>query len=182
MEDTKKEKKVLLHACCAPCAAPSAERLIGEGFKPLLFYSNPNIAPRQEWQRRLDSLNILARALSLKLVVEPWDHQSWLNLVSGHEQDPEGGDRCTICFSRSLEAASGKAQELDIPCFTTSLTLSPWKDADRIFRLGSAYPGFLPRDFKKQNGVARSVALSRELALYRQRYCGCEFSLRSDNP
>ncbi|WP_020613269.1 epoxyqueuosine reductase QueH [Sediminispirochaeta bajacaliforniensis] len=170
--------KILLHACCAPCAAPSAERLLEEGFLPTLFYSNPNIAPEAEWKRRLEALEVLADAFKLPLIVERYDHASWLSLVRGLEKEPERGRRCTICFRRSIDAAAEKARRLNIPRFTTTLTLSPLKNTRLIFALGNRHEGFLERDFKKKSGVARSVELCRSLGLYRQNYCGCEFSLR----
>jgi epoxyqueuosine reductase len=179
MDSLEKGNKILLHSCCAPCAAPSAERLLKEGFTPILFYSNPNIAPEAEWKRRLDSLKILSEALKLQLIIDAYDHRQWLQRIRGYEASREGGQRCTLCFYRSLTGTAEKAAELQIPQFTTSLTLSPYKDADRIFTLGKEFPSFLPRDFKKKDGVARSVHLSKELGLYRQNYCGCEFSLRS---
>ncbi len=177
MENDEKERKVLLHACCGPCAAPSVERLLEEGFSPALFYSNPNIAPYEEWAKRLDSLEILARSFDLPLLQEEYDHESWLSLVSGHENEPERGSRCTLCFSRALKATAETAGRLAIPHFTTTLTLSPLKNSRLIFSLAGPYPGFLERDFKKKGGVARSVELSRTLGLYRQNYCGCEFSM-----
>jgi epoxyqueuosine reductase len=168
-------KGVLLHSCCAPCAAPSAERLVKEGFAPTLYYDNPNIAPEEEWRRRLDSMRTLADAFDLPLIVVPYDHESWLSLVRGLEDEPEGGSRCSRCFFRVIESTARRAGEEGLPYFTTTLTLSPLKDAQRIFQMGAGCPGFLERDFKKKNGVQRSVELSRRLGLYRQDYCGCEF-------
>jgi predicted adenine nucleotide alpha hydrolase (AANH) superfamily ATPase len=177
MENDKNGRKVLLHACCAPCAAPSVERLLEEGLVPTLFYSNPNIAPYEEWVKRLDSLEILAGSFNIPLLKEEYDHESWLSLVRGYENEPERGSRCTLCFRRAIDAAAKQAARLAIPRFTTTLTLSPLKNSRLIFSLGKAHPGFLERDFKKKGGVARSGELSRKLGLYRQNYCGCEFSM-----
>ncbi len=179
MENAEKVRKVLLHACCAPCAAPSVERLLEEGLSPTLFYSNPNIATYEEWAKRLDSLEILAKSFGLPLLQEEYDHESWLSIISGHEQEPERGSRCTLCFRRAINAAAEKASRLAIPRFTTTLTLSPLKNSRLIFSLGSPHPGFLEHDFKKKGGVARRVELSRKLGIYRQNYCGCEFSMPS---
>lgn len=177
METSPNRGKILLHACCAPCAAPSAERLLAEGYTPTLFYSNPNIDPLAEWEKRLESLELLARSFDLELLAEERDHEGWLSLVKGYEQDPEGGGRCAVCFRRAIEATAARAAELEIPFFSTTLTLSPLKSSKRIFALGKEHPGFLEFDFKKRGGAARSVELSRELGLYRQNYCGCEFSI-----
>lgn len=177
MKEQNPEKTILLHCCCAPCAAPSAERLLQEGLQPLLFYSNPNIAPYREWEKRRDSMRILAEAWKLELFIEEYRHESWLSLVKGHEQEPERGARCPICFRRAIGASAALAEERGIGLFTTSLTLSPLKSAPLIFSIGKEYPGFSEWNFKKKNGVARSVELSQQLGLYRQNYCGCEFSL-----
>ena len=181
---------ILLHICCAPCGSASVERLIDEGYHPILFYSNSNIHPREEYEKRLDSVRILARETDTELLTDTYDHDAWLHSVSqlyGYSREPEGGRRCAYCFRFSLDRSIRKAEELGIEFFTTTLTISPHKDSKQIFSIGKdlereksdpAGPSFLDINFKKKEGFKRSIELSKEYDLYRQKYCGCEFSLK----
>ncbi len=171
----------LLHACCGPCASASAERLLEEGHGVTLFYSNHNIAPEAEWDRRLEGLRRVAEELSLPLVVDPPDHQDWLRTVRGYEKEPEGGARCALCFRYSLSRTAEQLRRSGpegqaFDSFATTLTISPHKNFDLISEIGRTWPEFRPWNFKKKDGYRRSLALSREWGLYRQNYCGCEFS------
>lgn len=178
MKTEPENGKIILHSCCAPCASASAERLLDQGYEVLLFFSNSNIAPEDEFQQRADSMKKLAAALQLTLEIDPYDHNRWLAAIKGLEQEPEKGKRCMKCFQFSLERTGHYAAGLgDLP-FTTSLTISPHKISKCIFEVGAQFPGFQPFDFKKQNGFKRSLDLSEKFQLYRQNYCGCEFSLR----
>ncbi len=172
----------LLHACCGPCASASAERLLDAGYGVSLFYSNANMAPAEEWERRLDSLRTAADRLSVSLIVDHTDHRDWLRAVKGYEKEPEGGARCALCFRYSLgrtadwlyrENSRGGGYDF----FATTLTVSPHKKSDLIFEIGRTWPEFRPWNFKKRDGYRRSLELSRAWGLYRQDYCGCEFSL-----
>ena len=192
------EHTVLLHTCCGPCASASLERLKMEGREPVLFYSNSNICSLREYEKRLESLRILAEETGSELIIAPYDHEAWLEAVEGFEDDPEGGRRCARCFRFSLSRTFIKARELGILHFTTTLTISPHKNSKLIFSIGreiADQPGkaatdrrhgaadgplFLEIDFKKQGGFQRSVELSKEYGLYRQNFCGCEFSLQRD--
>jgi predicted adenine nucleotide alpha hydrolase (AANH) superfamily ATPase len=174
-----KEKKILLHICCAPCATASAERLLQENRKVVLFFSNSNIWPEEEYNKRLESAEFLAEKMNLSLETDRYDHNKWLTHVKGMENEPEKGARCSFCFDFSLEKAALKAESLGIRKFTTSLSVSPHKASPIIFRAGSHYSGFAPYDFKKKDGFKRSIELSEEYGLYRQNYCGCEFSKRN---
>ena len=167
----------MLHACCGPCASHCCVFLLNENKRPLLFYSNSNISPREEFFKRWDNLQKLADRLSLEAVCDPYDHEAWLAFVKGHEEDREGGGRCRLCFTFNLQRARdfAKIRGLD---FTTTLTVSPHKNSKVIFEVGNSLGGFLEYDFKKQNGFLHSVELAKEFGLYRQNYCGCEFSLR----
>jgi len=142
----------------------------------VLFFSNSNIHPQDEFERRLAEARKVASLRGLELVVDPYDHQSWLDHIHGLEGEPERGRRCIRCFEFSLARTSAMASQLGIRGFTTTLTVSRHKSSRDIFVVGNSFPGFLAFDFKKQNGFARSIALSRQLDLYRQGYCGCEFS------
>lgn len=171
-------KRILVHVCCGPCATSSIERLLSEGYEPVLFFSDSNIFPEEEFMKRYENLLIVARLNGLKVILDEWDHSRWLEAVKGHEEDREHGERCLICFRFNLARTAEKARELGIDEFTTTLTVSRFKPSAAIFRIGDDYPGFQEIDFKKKDGFNRSVMLSKELGLYRQDYCGCEFSLR----
>jgi epoxyqueuosine reductase len=173
--------KILLHTCCAPCASHCAWELLDTGHDVTLFFSNANIATQEEWQRRLDAVQILAHEYAIPLVVDEPSHAEWLvQVASGFEQEPERGTRCERCFRFSLTRTYETALAQRYEAFTTSLTISPHKSAALIFNVGKGLSEtmFLPLDFKKQNGFKRSLELSEKLGLYRQSYCGCEFSLR----
>lgn len=183
--------RVLLHVCCAPCATQCVEVLTGrstEGERVTslagrcdvtLFFSNSNISPEAEYRRRVSAARELAGRLSLPLVEDPYDHDAWLTAVAGHETDPEGGARCGLCFAFSLGRAAAYAAEHGFDWFATTLTVSRFKNSKRILEIGSALGPMLPADFKKRGGFEHSVRLARELGLYRQDYCGCEFGRRT---
>ena len=173
--------KILVHVCCGPCSTSSIERLLEEGYEPLLFFSDSNIFPNEEFEKRYSSLLLVAQHYGLEVIKDEWDHDQWLEWVKGHEGDKEHGERCTLCFRFNLLRTARKAKELGIPLFCTTLTVSRFKNSKVIFSQGSDLEGFTEIDFKKKNGFTRSIELSKELGLYRQDYCGCEFSLRDRN-
>lgn len=168
---------ILLHVCCAPCGGGCVERLLAEGRQVRLFYSNGNIATREEFDRRLESVKILARHFGVELETDEYDHAAYLAAVAGLEDEPERGARCAKCFAFNLGRTARRAAELGF-AFATTLTVSPHKDAAAIFAAGGAYPNFEAIDFKKRDGFLRSNRIARELGFYRQNFCGCEFSLR----
>lgn len=173
------DNKILLHSCCGPCATACIERLRSEGLEPVLFFSNHNIAPHEEYEKRLETVKDLGKALNVEVVEDgPPDHHAWLAHIKGLENEPEKGARCGKCFDYSLKRTSDYAQAHGFTRFATTLTVSPHKISRIIFEIGKKYPGFEAWDFKKKNGFKRSIDMSRELGLYRQTYCGCEFSLR----
>ena len=171
--------KVLLHACCGPCASACVPRLRELGHDVAMLYANSNIDTREEWERRLAEARKLAEADGVELEVAEYDHESWLREVAtGFEDEPEKGRRCARCFRYNLAIAAERAGRLGCDAFTTSLTVSPHKASAAVF--GSTDdPRFLKEDFKKRGGFARSLARSAELGLWRQSYCGCEFSRRT---
>lgn len=173
-----KREKILLHTCCAPCATASTLRLIKEDFDVTMFFSNSNIYPEEEFKKRLLNAQKLAKILKVSLVEDEYDHDAWRLWIKGFESEPERGRRCDLCFHYNLKRTCDQANKLAIPHFTTTLTISPYKLAPVIFRIGSQFPGFLTYDFKKKNGFKESIRLSRDWDLYRQDYCGCEFSAR----
>ena len=177
---------LLLHACCGPCSTACVERLREAGVEPVLFFANDNIDTAEEYGRRLDAIRAFAERNGVELVAAPYDHESWLRDVKGLEGEPEGGRRCDACFRHSLRAAAEYAERRGLGSFTTTLSVSPHKNSARLFAAGhdAERPGcvFREEDFKKRGGFLRSVRLAAEFGLYRQSYCGCEFSRRREKP
>jgi len=178
---------LLLHVCCAPCASAVIERL-QDHFELVLYYYNPNIRPQAEHDRRYETLCALLRqmpagTLGVRLLDARYDPAPFDAAAQGLEAEPEGGARCTGCFDIRLRQSARKAAELGIGWFTTTLTVSPHKNAALLNSLGGEVAKqqgvqFLPCDFKKQDGYKRSIALSAQYGLYRQDYCGCAYSRR----
>ena len=188
--------KVLLHTCCGPCASACVPALRDLGNEVALFFSNSNIDTEAEFEKRLDNARKLAEADGVELVVDTYDHADWYeNVAKGFEDAPEKGARCARCFRYSLARTAAWAAEHGYEAFTTSLTVSPHKVSPMVFEAGAdaawgvsakdcggsaaAAPNFLPVDFKKKDGFLRSVRRAEELGLYRQSYCGCEYSRRN---
>lgn len=175
---------LLLHACCAPCASAVLEYLTSY-FDVTLLYYNPNIAPQAEYEKRLAELERLIVQMPLahppRLVPCGYDGQAFDQAAAGLEQEPEGGGRCLRCYRLRLEKAAGTARGLGLDFFTTTLSISPLKNAQALNRIGEELEKqygvrHLPGDFKKREGYKRSIELSREYGLYRQDYCGCVYS------
>ena len=189
-----KGKKLFLHSCCAPCSSYVLEYL-RNFFRITVFYYNPNITQEAEYRHRVEEQKRLIQIFNDKAIREPeeaypihvveGDYQKQLFFVSvkGLEGCPEGGERCFICYEIRLLETARRAKEAGADYFTTTLTISPLKNASKINEIGDRIGGmadiaFLPSDFKKKNGYKRSVELSKEYDLYRQDYCGCVFSRR----
>ena len=178
---------LLLHSCCAPCSSYCMEYL-REYFRITVFYYNPNITDREEYEKRkeeeirlINAYNEIPGKRSIGILDVDYDPERYLQAVKGLEGCPEGGERCGVCFALRLEASAKAAAEHGFDYFCTTLTISPLKNAERLNtigeQLGKRYGvSFLPSDFKKRGGYQRSIELSREYGLYRQDYCGCEFS------
>jgi len=183
----KPKTKILLHICCAGCGAYVA-KILEEDYEPVLYFYNPNIYPESEYERRMQEAIRIAKKFGLKIIIHKYNHGLWLNHVEGHEADPEKGQRCQLCFKHRLEETAKVAKKKGFTLFTTTLTVSPHKDAGAISRVGQALEKkygvkFLNQDFKKMDGFNKSVRLSKELGIYRQNYCGCEFSYHAgDRP
>lgn len=180
---------LLLHACCAPCSSYCLEYL-SEFFDITVFYFNPNISLKEEYKYRLDEEKRLISLMNfknpVKIVESEYNPKDFYDAVKGLENEPEGGKRCAECFKLRLKASAQKAKELGADYFTTTLTISPLKNADLLNQIGSEYADkygvkWLYSDFKKKEGYKRSIVLSREYDLYRQNYCGCIFSKRQQN-
>lgn len=176
--------RLLLHSCCAPCSSYVLESL-DEVFDITVFYYNPNIAPLEEFDRRVEEQIRLAEQMPLKGKIDvirgPYEDAAFYEACRGHEVDAEGGERCTKCFYLRLEKTAQTAFEGGFDYFTTTLSISPLKDAQRLNAIGRELAGvygvpYLFSDFKKKNGYRRSCELSALYDLYRQDYCGCIYS------
>ena len=169
--------KILLHVCCAPCSTHAIE-LLKEDYDVALFFSNSNIFPKEEYEKRLEDARKIAEIHDLELVVDDYNHTAWLEFIKGLEQEPERGKRCLKCFEFNLIRIAAYSIKEGFGAFTTTLTISPHKDTRKIFEIGKGLGNFLAVDFKKKDGFKRSIELSKKYDLYRQSYCGCEFSMR----
>lgn len=189
--DKKHERlSLLLHSCCGPCSTSVIERLAGE-FNITVFFYNPCITDEAEYKRRRDSQIKFIEMFNqermdlpdISFMEGPYEPGEFLELTKGHEEDPEGGARCAICFRQRLEKAAQNATFAGCDLFGTTLTVSPHKNYEIISGIGKELAGkyglsFLDRDFKKQDGFKRSIELSKKYELYRQNYCGCKYSAR----
>ncbi len=176
--------KLLLHSCCAPCSSFVIDYL-SNYFEMEIYFFNPNIHPKNEYMRRLDEQIRMVEEMGLNYHVIGPDHQSELfyAAVRGCERLGEGSERCVKCFDIRLDKAAEYAAAHGFDYFTTSLTISPMKNAAKLNELGEVSGlkhriRFLNSDFKKNNGYKRSIELSKQYNLYRQHYCGCAFSIK----
>ena len=187
IEENQKKKitpTLLLHSCCAPCSSYCLEYL-SQYFKIIVFYFNPNISLKEEYDYRLQEEKRLISLMEFKnpvtITESEYNPQDFFKAVRGLENEPEGGKRCAECFKLRLKATAQKAKELKADYFTTTLTISPLKNAQLINSIGEEFSEeyqipWLYSDFKKKEGYKRSIVLSKKYDLYRQDYCGCVFS------
>lgn len=181
-----RRERLLLHACCAPCASYVLEYLT-QHFDITVFFSNPNIADPVEHQKRLDELiRFCAEApfcQGVAVVADDCPPARFFDAAAGLEDEPEGGARCDRCFRLRLSRTADYARAYGFPLFATTLTVSPHKDPALLNGIGAEEAArcgvdYLPSDFKKRGGYQRSIVLSRTYGLYRQDFCGCPFSQR----
>ena len=176
------KKKMLLHSCCAPCTSGVAWQLTDYDIT-LLFY-NPNLDSQEEYNRRLEALEILTKKLNedynydLKLVAIPYNHSEFSDKIIGRENDQEGGKRCEICIDLRLDFTAQYAKDNGYDIWASTLSVSPHKDYNLINALGEKLEKkygakYYPSNFKKNNGFLKSIELSKKYGIYRQRYCGC---------
>ncbi len=177
---------LLLHSCCAPCSSYVLEYL-SRYFEITVFYYNPNIFPESEYTKRILEQQTLISEMETEhpvaFLAGCYDKEKFYEMARGLEHVKEGGERCARCYELRLRESARLAREGDFDYFTTTLSISPMKNAAKLNgigeRLGEEYGvKYLLSDFKKKNGYKRSTELSKEYGLYRQDYCGCEFSLR----
>ena len=179
-----RKSKLLMHSCCAPCSSACIER-IKDFFDITVYYYNPNLDGEKEFSLRASEQKRLCNALNIECVIEEYNPQEFLSVVKGLENAPEGESRCEKCFYLRLKKTAEKAKQTRFEFFTTTLTVSPLKNAQVLNNIGFEIEKqtgvkFLPSDFKKRGGYLRSIELSKEYGLYRQNYCGCEFSKRTE--
>jgi len=189
MERLKSENKVprlLLHSCCAPCSSYVLEYL-SDCFDITVFYYNPNIYPESEYTKRILEQQTLIGEMKTRYPVSfiagHYDRERFYEMAAGMEHLKEGGERCLKCYELRLREAAELAVKGGFEYFTTTLSISPLKNADRLNEIGIRLENefgvrYLQSDFKKKNGYKRSIELSKEFGLYRQDYCGCEFSYK----
>ena len=180
----QQKNKILLHACCAVCLGYSAKKLEEEGYEFIVFFFNPNIYPLAEYTRRKNELITFCDKKGYKYIIEENAHDSWLEFIKGFENEPEKGKRCNLCFEYRLLKTAQKAKELGLDKITTTLSISPHKVSKNIFAAGEKVCKgmgieFLEIDFKKQDGFKKTNEIAQEYGLYRQKYCGCEFSIKA---
>lgn len=175
---------LLLHSCCAPCSSYVLEYLC-EYFDITVLYYNPNIFPEEEYQYRIIEQQRLINELPAKnpihFIKTEYEPEKFHAIVKGHEKDKEGGERCFLCYELRLHEAAKYAKEGSFDYFTTTLSISPMKNAEWLNEIGKRLSeeygvAYLYSDFKKKNGYKRSVELSQVYHLYRQNYCGCVYS------
>ena len=175
---------LLLHSCCAPCSS-YVLKYLSDFFKITLVYYNPNIFPEEEYRKRVSEQERLINELPVKnpitFIEAKYDPETFFEKVKGLEKEPEGGARCTVCYEMRMREAAIYAKEGGFDYFTTTLSISPLKNAQKINDIGCALSEeygvkHLPSDFKKKEGYKQSVQLSAEYNLYRQNFCGCVYS------
>lgn len=177
----QRENKILIHACCGICSGYPISLLKEMGYSPVVYFCNPNLDTQEEFESRLEAQKIVCMYHWVDLVLEDYRHEDFLRVSCGLEHEPERGKRCDECIKLRLEMTARKAKELGINKFTTSLVISPHKNFEKISNLGKEIAGdleYIAIDFKKKDGFLKTNKLSKELGIYRQNYCGCEFSKR----
>ncbi len=182
IKQTGNKPRLLLHACCAPCSSYCLE-LLAEFFEITVFFYNPNISPEEEYLKRYDELSRFIEEGKIKAysVKAQYDYNEFLSVSKGLENEPEGGKRCYKCYRLRLFKTAEYAKNNGFDYFATTLSISPYKNAEWLNKLGSEAEErfgvhYLYADFKKKNGYKRSIELSKIYDLYRQDYCGCAFS------
>ena len=186
LETEEKVPRLLLHSCCAPCSSYVLEYL-SKYFDITVYYYNPNIFPESEYTKRILEQQMLISDMTMKypasFLAGNYDRERFLQIAAGLGHLREGGERCFACYALRLEEAARVAKEGEFDYFTTTLSISPLKNAEKLNEIGTKIAGkygvqYLQSDFKKKNGYKRSIELSNEYGLYRQDYCGCEYSYR----
>jgi len=179
--------KVLLHSCCAPCAGEVMEAIKASGIEQTVFFYNPNIHPSEEYELRKEENKRFCDKLALPFIDADYDTDNWFARTKGLENEPERGQRCTVCFDMRFERTALYAFEHGFSVISSTLGISRWKDMNQIndcgVRAANHYPGIVywTYNWRKHGGSQRMIELAREEAFYQQEYCGCVYSLRDTN-
>ncbi|MDE6659418.1 MAG: epoxyqueuosine reductase QueH [Eubacterium sp.] len=191
IQSNKREQampSLLLHACCAPCSSACLEYLY-QHFRITIFYYNPNISPKAEFDKRLlEEKRLISEMLpnaDIDVLEGIYNYDEFLEIAKGLENVPEGGERCFKCYRLRLEKTAELAKEKGFDYFCTTLSISPLKNSQKINEIGYEVAeqygvAWLPSDFKKKEGYKRSIELSKQYNLYRQNFCGCVFSKKEE--
>ena len=181
------DNKLLLHSCCAPCAGEIMDAVAASGIDTTIFFYNPNIHPKEEYEIRKNENIRYANKLGFDFVDADYDKENWFERVKGLENEPERGKRCTVCFDMRFERSALYAYENNFKVFATTLGISRWKDLNQIntsgLKAAKRYNEVQFWDFnwRKQGGSARMLEISKQENFYKQEYCGCVYSLRDTN-
>ncbi|MBP5798211.1 MAG: epoxyqueuosine reductase QueH [Bacteroidales bacterium] len=176
--------QVLLHTCCAPCSSAIVECLMKHGITPTIYYFNPNIYPREEYDIRKNECSRYAKSLGLEIIDADYDHEGWLQEMKGLEQEPERGPRCLRCFKYRLLKTAQYARDHGFSVITTTLASSRWKSLEQIEEAGRFAESQVPevtfwaQNWRKGGLSERRIQIIKEFGFYNQQYCGCEFSMR----
>lgn len=187
LEPPAGNNKVLLHSCCAPCAGDLMERMLEVGIDLTIFFYNPNIHPKREYEIRKNENIRFAEKLDIPFIDSDYDVQSWFKRAKGMEFEPERGIRCTMCFDMRFERTALYAYEHGFQTITSSLGISRWKNMEQIndcgVRAANNYPGieYWTYNWRKGGGANRMYEIAKRENFYKQEYCGCIFSLRDTN-
>ena len=187
LPENAKDNRVLLHSCCAPCAGDLMERMQQSGIDLTIFFYNPNIHPKKEYEIRKDENKRFAEKLNIPFIDADYDVQNWFSRAKGLEWEPERGVRCTKCFDMRFERTALYAYENGFHTITSSLGISRWKNMDQIndcgLRAAANYEGisYWTYNWRKGGGAARMYEIAKREEFYKQEYCGCIFSLRDSN-
>lgn len=174
-------KQIMVHACCAVCAGYPLTLLKSLDFEPVVYFFNPNIHPKDEYERRLDELIRYCSKYNFKLIIDDSSSDEWFEYVKGLENEPERGERCKKCFELRLNKTAERAKQENIDTFTTTLFISPHKVRKDIIEKGVLAANkygltFNDTDFRKQNGFLKTMQIAKAENFYRQKYCGCIYA------
>ena len=175
-------KKIILHACCAPCASYPLIKLMSDNYKPVVFFYNPNIYPFKEYKIRKNELENYCKNINVDFFDGEYDIKTFYDSIKGLENEPEKGKRCSVCFYIRLLKTAQFAKDNCIDCFTTTLSVSPHKNSLQIFECAKKVENetgisFIEYNFKKNDGFKISRDIAKQNNMYAQSYCGCEFSI-----
>ncbi len=179
--------KLLLHSCCAPCSGEVMEAIHASGINYSIFFYNPNIHPKREYELRKEENIRFAEKHNIEFIDADYDTDNWFERIKGLEMEPERGERCTKCFDMRFERTALYAQENGFPVISSSLGISRWKNMNQIndcgVRAASRYPGmaYWEYNWRKGGGSQRMIEISKQEEFYQQEYCGCVYSLRDTN-